>query len=64
MEIAKVMVEVGDDRARAELCQRDSRPLVDLMDRLPAKGRTRHRRTEFEDLMVDDPSQIPKDPQA
>lgn len=60
VEIMKVVIEVGDERARAELCQDDAAPLLEVMTKLPGAGRRRTARHDFSTSMVDDPSQIPK----
>jgi hypothetical protein len=59
VEILKVIVEVGDERARAELCQDDAKPLLEVMRKLPGAARRRTARHDFTASMVDDPSQIP-----
>jgi hypothetical protein len=59
VEITKVVVEVGDERVRAELCQDDAAPLLEVMAKLPGSGRRRAARHDFSASMVDDPSQIP-----
>ena len=61
VEILKVVVEVGDDRARAELCQDDAQPLLEVMARLPRAARRRTARHDFAASMVDDLAQIPRD---
>jgi hypothetical protein len=57
----KVVIEVGDERARAELCQDDAKPLLDCMGKLPGASRRRTARQDFSASMVDDPSQIPRE---
>ena len=59
VDIMKVNIEVGDERARAELCQDDAQPLLEVMAALPAAGRRRTGRHDFSASMVDDPAQIP-----
>lgn len=61
VEIIKVTIEVGDQRARAELCQDDAKPLLELMAKLPGTSRRRTARHDFGASMVDDPDQIPRE---
>lgn len=55
------MVEIGETRARAELCQDDCRALTELVRKIPGASRRRSQRHDFETLMVDDPNQIPRE---
>ena len=61
IEIEKVNLELGTERARGELCQDDARPIRELMDKLPGAARRRTGRHDFTASMVDDPAQIPRD---
>jgi hypothetical protein len=61
VEILKVIIEVGDERARAELCQDDAKPLLEVMKKLPGAAKRRTARHDFGASMVDDPAEIPRE---
>lgn len=60
VEILKVSIEVGGQRARADLCQDDAAPLLEVMAKLPGASRRRTARHDFSASMVDDPAEIPR----
>ena len=56
--VEPVEIRLGEVRFKGDICEEDSAPIRELLKRMPAR---RSRRQRFEDSVVADPSQIPRD---